>query len=213
MHLHRVLAAVRSRHRGGTDEGTDLDVGERDLADPHDIDIAGHMQFDVLAASRLDGEHVAIDGFDGAANARRRGRLLGDRVKRGGRDHHDGGKRANELVAIAGHGKKLCRQAQAFRQQCRRQGIRENPPPYALGMVFYTGKLFPKWSGNLFAGALRGSMLVRLTLNGNAVTSEERLLQNLNERIRDVRQGPDGALWLLTDSSAGRILRVAPVAK
>jgi glucose/arabinose dehydrogenase len=81
------------------------------------------------------------------------------------------------------------------------------------GMAFYTGKLFPKWSGSLFAGALRGSMLVRLTLNGNAVTSEERLLQNLNERIRDVRQGPDGALWLLTDSSAGRILRVAPVAK
>ena len=46
-------------------------------------------------------------------------------------------------------------------------------------------------------------MLVRLTLNGNTVTGEERLLQNLNERIRDVRQGPDGALWLLTDSSAG----------
>ena len=81
------------------------------------------------------------------------------------------------------------------------------------GMAFYTGKLFPKWSGSLFTGALRGSMLVRLTLNGNAVASEERLLQNLNERIRDVRQGPDGALWLLTDSSAGRIVRVAPVAK
>ena len=81
------------------------------------------------------------------------------------------------------------------------------------GMAFYTGKLFPKWSGSLFTGALRSSMLVRLTLNGNAVTSEERLLQNLNERIRDVRQGPDGALWLLTDSSAGRILRVAPAAK
>jgi glucose/arabinose dehydrogenase len=81
------------------------------------------------------------------------------------------------------------------------------------GMAFYTGKLFPKWSGSLFTGALRGAMLVRLTLNGNAVTAEERLLQNLHERIRDVRQGPDGALWLLTDSSAGRILRVAPVAK
>jgi glucose/arabinose dehydrogenase len=81
------------------------------------------------------------------------------------------------------------------------------------GMAFYTGKLFPKWSGSLFTGALRSSMLVRLTLNGNAVTSEERLLRNLNERIRDVRQGPDGALWLLTDSSAGRILRVAPAAK
>jgi hypothetical protein len=103
VHLDRVLAAVRSRHRGGADEGTDLDLGERDLADPHHIDIAGHMQFDVLAAPRLDGEHVAIDGFDGAANARRCGRLLGDRVKRGGRDHHDGGKRANKLIAIAGH--------------------------------------------------------------------------------------------------------------
>jgi glucose/arabinose dehydrogenase len=81
------------------------------------------------------------------------------------------------------------------------------------GMAFYTGKLFPKWSGSVFTGALRSSLLVRLTLNGNAVTSEERLLRNLNERIRDVRQGPDGALWLLTDSSAGRILRVAPAAQ
>lgn len=81
------------------------------------------------------------------------------------------------------------------------------------GMAFYTGKLFPKWSGSLFTGALGGAMLVRLTLNGNAVTAEERLLQNLNERIRDVRQGPDGALWLLTDSSAGRLLRVSPAAK
>jgi glucose/arabinose dehydrogenase len=81
------------------------------------------------------------------------------------------------------------------------------------GMAFYTGTLFPKWNGNLFTGALRSTMLVRLTLNGHAVTSEERLLQNLHERIRDVRQGPDGALWLLTDSSNGRVLRVAPAAK
>lgn len=81
------------------------------------------------------------------------------------------------------------------------------------GMAFYTGKLFPKWNGSLFVGALRSAMLVRLTLNGNAVTAEERLLQNLNERIRDVRQGPDGALWLLTDSSNGRVVRVAPASK
>jgi aldose sugar dehydrogenase len=78
------------------------------------------------------------------------------------------------------------------------------------GMAFYTAKLFPKWSGSLFTGALAGRMLVRLSLDGNSVTGEERLLQNLNEQIRDVRQGPDGALWLLTDNSAGRILRVAP---
>ena len=81
------------------------------------------------------------------------------------------------------------------------------------GMTFYTAKLFPKWSGSLFTGALAGKMLVRLSLNGNTVTGEERLLQNLNERIRDVRQGPDGALWLLTDNSAGRILRVSPAAR
>jgi aldose sugar dehydrogenase len=81
------------------------------------------------------------------------------------------------------------------------------------GMAFYTAKLFPKWTGSLFTGALAGKMLVRLSLNGNTVTGEERLLQNLNERIRDVRQGPDGALWLLTDNSAGRILRVSPAAK
>ena len=54
-------------------------------------------------------------------------------------------------------------------------------------------------------------MLVRLEINGEKVGSEERLLQDLGERIRDVRQGPDGALWLVTDNSAGRILRVAPV--
>jgi aldose sugar dehydrogenase len=81
------------------------------------------------------------------------------------------------------------------------------------GMAFYSAKLFPKWTGSLFTGALTGKTLVRLQLNGNAVTGEERLLANLNERIRDVRQGPDGALWLLTDSSAGRILRVSPAAK
>ena len=81
------------------------------------------------------------------------------------------------------------------------------------GLAFYSAKLFPKWTGSLFTGALAGKMLVRLQLNGTTVTSEERLLPNLNERIRDVRQGPDGALWLLTDNSAGRILRVSPSAK
>ena len=81
------------------------------------------------------------------------------------------------------------------------------------GMTFYTAALFPKWTGSLFTGALAARMLVRLSLNGNTVTGEERLLPNLNERIRDVRQGPDGALWLLTDNSAGRILRVSPAAK
>jgi glucose/arabinose dehydrogenase len=78
------------------------------------------------------------------------------------------------------------------------------------GMAFHTADLFPAWRGSLFVGALAGQFLVRLPISGETVGNEERLLQQLDERIRDVRQGPDGALWLVTDSSAGRILRVAP---
>jgi glucose/arabinose dehydrogenase len=78
------------------------------------------------------------------------------------------------------------------------------------GMTFYTGNLFAPWRGSLFVGALAGQILVRLELDGEKVGKEERLLQQLRERIRDVREGPDGALWLATDSSAGRILRLAP---
>jgi glucose/arabinose dehydrogenase len=78
------------------------------------------------------------------------------------------------------------------------------------GMAFYTGDLFPAWKGNVFIGALKAELLVRLELAGDKVVKEERLLRGLHERIRDVRMGPDGALWLLTDNSAGRILRLAP---
>jgi aldose sugar dehydrogenase len=82
------------------------------------------------------------------------------------------------------------------------------------GMAFYTAELFPKWRGSLFTGSInRIKGVIRLSLDGEKVTGEERILQNLNEQIRDVRQGPDGALWLLTDSSAGRILRVTPAGK
>jgi len=78
------------------------------------------------------------------------------------------------------------------------------------GMAFLTGDAFPAWRGNLLVGALAGEMLVRLELDGDKVVKEERLLKELRERIRDVRQGPDGALWLATDNAAGRILRLAP---
>jgi aldose sugar dehydrogenase len=78
------------------------------------------------------------------------------------------------------------------------------------GMAFYTGALFPNWRGSIFVGALTAQILVRLELNGEKVVSEERLLPNLRERVRDVRQGPDGALYLATDNSNGRILRISP---
>ena len=75
-------------------------------------------------------------------------------------------------------------------------------------MAFYTGELMPQWKGNVFVGALAGQHLSRLVLNGDAVVGEERLLVDLGERIRDVRMGPDGALWVLTDHPDGRVLRV-----
>lgn len=79
------------------------------------------------------------------------------------------------------------------------------------GMTFYTGKEFPPWRGNLFLGALSGRALVRLEIDGMEVVHEERLLEDLSERIRDVRQGPDGHLYLLTDASNGALLRLDPM--
>lgn len=78
------------------------------------------------------------------------------------------------------------------------------------GMAFLTSDRYPGWRGNLFVGALRGQALVRLQLDGRRVVQEDRLLTDLGERIRDVRQGPDGWLYLLTDSDDGRILRLRP---
>ena len=76
------------------------------------------------------------------------------------------------------------------------------------GMAFYTGSKIPAWQGSVFGGALAGQALIRLSLQGDQVVSEERLLNSLGERIRDVRMGPDGNLYLLTDNASGRILRV-----
>jgi glucose/arabinose dehydrogenase len=78
------------------------------------------------------------------------------------------------------------------------------------GMTFYDGDRFPAWRGNLFLGALRDAMLVRLVLEGERVVREERLLEGLLGRIRDVRTGPDGFLYLLTDSSRGIMARLEP---
>ncbi|WP_431855692.1 PQQ-dependent sugar dehydrogenase [Azospirillum sp.] len=83
----------------------------------------------------------------------------------------------------------------------------------ASGMAFYTADAVPGWKGNLFNGGLVCRCVVRLELDGTRVTHEERLLGELGQRIRDVRQGPDGALYLLTDESRGELLRVAPAGR
>ncbi len=83
------------------------------------------------------------------------------------------------------------------------------------GMIFYTGSLFPEWKGNLFIGGHATNDLVRLTVNDEKIADEERLLTDRQprERIRDVRQGPDGAIYLLTDDAQGKLLKMVPKGK
>jgi glucose/arabinose dehydrogenase len=78
------------------------------------------------------------------------------------------------------------------------------------GMAFVTGDRFPQWRGHLLVGALRGQVLVRLDVQNEKIVGEERLLQGLIGRIRDVRLGPDGLIYLLTDEAQGALLRLEP---
>jgi glucose/arabinose dehydrogenase len=78
------------------------------------------------------------------------------------------------------------------------------------GISFYDGTRFPAWRGNLFVSALAGKALIRLVLKDGRVVNEERLLTELNTRVRGVTQGPDGALNVLTDGNPGKILRLVP---
>ncbi len=78
------------------------------------------------------------------------------------------------------------------------------------GAEFYDGAAFPAWRGSLFVGALAGKRLVRLSIENGRVTGEENLLADRGKRIRDVREGPDGALYVVTDEDAGELWRIAP---
>ena len=77
-------------------------------------------------------------------------------------------------------------------------------------MTFYVGDKFPNWHGDLFVGSLKFELLVRLEVDGDKIVAEERLLQGQFGRIRDVRVGPDGLLYLLTDEFDGQLLRLQP---
>lgn len=81
------------------------------------------------------------------------------------------------------------------------------------GMAFYTGAAFPGWKDNLFVGSLKFQYLARVVLDGSRVVTEERLLEDQFGRIRDVRQGPDGLLYVLTDEDDGRLVRLQPPAR
>jgi glucose/arabinose dehydrogenase len=78
-------------------------------------------------------------------------------------------------------------------------------------LMYYSGDLIPKWKGSVFAAGLNSDYVARLTLDGEKVLGEERLkFSNKRERYRDIAQGPDGALYVLTDGPGGRLLKVTP---
>lgn len=85
-----------------------------------------------------------------------------------------------------------------------------DPSIAVSGLAFYDGALFPSWKGNLLVGGLAGAQLTRLVLDNGAVVSREVLLADRGDRVRDVRVGPDGAVYLLTDDSDGQILKLRP---
>ena len=78
------------------------------------------------------------------------------------------------------------------------------------GLQFYTGNAFPAWRGSAFIGGMGSRRLVRLVLDGTKVVGEEHLLADRNQRVRDVRQGPDGMLYLVTDEAAGAVWKLVP---
>ena len=77
-------------------------------------------------------------------------------------------------------------------------------------MQWYTGDLFPRWQNSVFIGGMASTRLVRLEVDGERVTGEEHLLTDRGQRIRDVRQGPDGALYIVTDEDEGELWKLVP---
>lgn len=77
------------------------------------------------------------------------------------------------------------------------------------GMMFHSGAMFPEWKGDLFVGGLKSTALVRLDVEGGAIKGEERMIEALGQRIRDVAEGPDGAIYVITDANNGAVLRIS----
>lgn len=129
-------------------------------------------------------------------------------------NHPEAGKNYGWPVITYGRDYSGARIGEGTERTGMEQPVKYWDPSFApSGLAFYTGDLMAKWKGDLFTGGLSGTRLVRLRLDParERVIEEEVLLGDLGERIRDVRQGPDGALWLLTDDPGeGRLLRLSP---
>ena len=136
----------------------------------------------------------------------------------------DVGPRGGDLLARVGPGKDYGWPLSHFGQEYSGEEVGKGPhlagmeePNYywdpvisPSSVIFYDGKLFPAWKGSAFVTSLTQQHLVRLGMNGDRVASEERLLADMHERMRQVAEGPDGALYLITDNAKGRILRIVP---
>ncbi|MGR8918149.1 MAG: PQQ-dependent sugar dehydrogenase [Gammaproteobacteria bacterium] len=132
-----------------------------------------------------------------------------------------GGCEVNEIVAGSNYGWATITYGRNYGTGTRigdgetREGVRPpalqwTPSIAPSGLAYYDGDSFPAWRGNLFAGSLKFDMVSRLVLEGGRIVHEERLLEGALGRIRDVRQGPDGYLYLLTDSRRGVLARLEP---
>jgi glucose/arabinose dehydrogenase len=114
---------------------------------------------------------------------------------------------------VIGYGREYS--GQAIHEAAQAKGMEQpvyywDPVVSPSGLVIYSGDLFPEWRGNFFAGGLSARALVRLVVEDDRVVGEEHLLTEQNARIRDVEQGPEGALYVLTDDDDGKLLELTP---
>ncbi len=204
-------------------------LGERNLKDPAQ-DLSGHLG--KVVRIRPDGTVPTDNPFVGRADARPEIWSYGHRNPQSAAIHpvtgklwivEHGPKGGDEInVPLAGKnygwpviGYGVDYSGAKIHESTHKEGM-EQPIYYWVpsiapsGMAFYTGDAFPGWRGNLFVGALVLKHLNRLELDGEKIVKEERLLNDFGERIRDVHQGPDGTLWLLTDATDGKVVHLVP---
>jgi glucose/arabinose dehydrogenase len=205
------------------------------LGDRGDQDRAQRMNDHAGSVIRLhdDGRVPADNPFAGRAGARSEKYTLGNRNMQGAALHphtgllwtHEHGPQGGDEVNVMRPGRNYgwpvityganygtgTRIGEGTHKPGMEQPLHKWVPSIApSGMAFYTGDRFPNWRGDLFVGSLKFQLLVRLELDGEQVVKEERLLAGELGRIRDVRSGPDGCLYLLTDSSDGMLVRLEP---
>jgi glucose/arabinose dehydrogenase len=180
-----------------------------------DGSIPGDNPFTARAGARREIYALGFRDIQGVAIHPRTGRLwTSEHGPRGGDEINAVEKGKNYGFPVIGYGREYSGRpinGDKTAQDGMEQPVYFWTPDIApAGIAFYTGRLFPEWQDDLFVSALAGRDLVRLVLKGERVIAEQRLLTELNARIRSVSEGPDGALYVLTDGDAGKILRLVP---